>query len=171
MFLDEKDMLVEKVKELYGETVDILNSIKSNKFTDMNNINKNWGVYSFILEKDYIAKYFSEDLYNKAEKLLEKWQEHVNQTQKTAFINNKTVIDSNFPWYEELDLHENIIKILTDEEKNRHNSKHKIIDGDVEGLAQKEFETELMRNQKTLNIYRRKKDIEKQMIEYLMPSA
>jgi hypothetical protein len=127
----------------------------------------NWDVHIIIKDKPKVANYFSKKMSGKSISLLNEYKSIYKIAGKRAFLADYEIQEINFPWFENMDLNQNLQKKLKNDELRKYNSKTTYIQNANFTQINKSALNDVIFQFKNSNLYYRKKKHEERMISYL----
>ena len=156
------------IQRHYRTTLDYLEML-TGKTADDSFVIGNWLAYVLITDDEKIAGYFPAEMSEEAKGMVKEWDSWVGACEKETYLESRHVKERNFPWFDYMDLHENLHKFLTIDEmaKYRAIGTGLSVTDREEDLIVLDCNKRINTQPRTLDIYQRKKTLEERMIRHL----
>jgi hypothetical protein len=134
---------------------------------DLNDANTvvsgNWVVHDLVGMSPEIADYFSEDLQDESKTLVQEWYKLVIEKEKEAFMNHEYLQGVIFPWFDNMDLDQNLKKVLTWDERQEFDATSSLPGYIIDEIITDSW-TLIAIELKTNGLYQKKKNLEERML-------
>jgi len=127
----------------------------------------NFYAHDIVASYPEAAAYFPEDLAQKSASLWKEWLGLVDFCERIAYYDNREVQERRFPWFEGMDLNQNLGKTLTIEQMAEYGAKSTYMPDWSRDRINIAAMGEVAKHVQSSSLYSRKKTIEEMMITHL----
>lgn len=126
----------------------------------------NWFVHDMVSNYPQVAGYFSEDLVRRSSSLWREWSGLVDFCERSAYYGDPEVQEKNFPWFEGMDLNQNLRKRFSIEQMIEFGTKGTYLDDGIYDRINIAAMTEVAHRIQHSRLYERKRVLEEAIIAY-----